>query len=54
MLVLFAMGAGKARIAHANPLRGGLEVVGIGLLAAIAGYLLGSLLPHVLGAPSVT
>ena len=50
--LLFVMGAGKARVAHANILRGGLEVMGIGLLAAITGYLLGSLVPHALGAPS--
>ena len=50
IVLLFVMGAGKATAAHANVLRGSAEVVGIGLLAAVTGYLLGSLLPKILGA----
>jgi VIT1/CCC1 family predicted Fe2+/Mn2+ transporter len=52
ILLLAAMGAAKARVAHGNIVWGAVEVVGIGLLAAAAGYLLGSLLPTVLGTPA--
>jgi VIT1/CCC1 family predicted Fe2+/Mn2+ transporter len=52
IVLLFAMGAGKATVAHGHIIWGALEVVGIGLLAAAAGYLLGSLLPTLLGAPA--
>ena len=50
ILLLFVMGWGKARIAHQNRVVGAVEIVGIGLVAAIAGYLVGTLLPHILGA----
>ncbi|HEV3235261.1 MAG TPA: VIT1/CCC1 transporter family protein [Candidatus Dormibacteraeota bacterium] len=53
IVVLLAMGAGKARVAHASIIRGALEIVGIGLLAAITGYILGSFLPYLLGASAV-
>lgn len=49
VLALFAMGAGKSRLARRNPLRGGLEMAAIGVCAAVVGYLLGNLLPGVLG-----
>lgn len=52
VLVLFAMGVGKARLAQGSRVRGGLEVVGIGLVAAVGAYLIGSLLPLLLGAPA--
>jgi VIT1/CCC1 family predicted Fe2+/Mn2+ transporter len=50
VIALFAMGAGKSLVAKTSALRGGLEVVAIGVLGAIAGYLLGTLLPRLLGA----
>ena len=50
---LGAMGIGKARISHTSVVRGATEVVAVGLLAAVAGYLLGSVAPHLAGAPSV-
>lgn len=49
-LTLFALGAGKARVAHSSMLKGGLEIMGIGILAAVFGFLVGSLLPHLVGA----
>jgi VIT1/CCC1 family predicted Fe2+/Mn2+ transporter len=49
-MTLFVLGAGKARIAHSSMLRGGLEIMGIGILAAVFGFLLGSLFPHLVGA----
>ncbi|MEA2645899.1 MAG: vacuolar iron transporter family protein [Chloroflexota bacterium] len=49
VIALFAMGVGKARLAHSNRLRGGLEVMAIGIVAAAASYLLGSVLPLVAG-----
>ncbi len=49
-LTLFALGAGKARVAHSSMLKGGLEIMGIGILAAVFGFLVGSLLPHLAGA----
>jgi len=50
ILALFAIGIGKASIAHRNYWRAGLEVVAIGLAAAVLTYLLGTLLPRALGA----
>jgi VIT1/CCC1 family predicted Fe2+/Mn2+ transporter len=50
MLSLFVMGAGKARVARSSVVRGGLEIMLIGLAAAIVGYALGSVFPHLVGA----
>ena len=47
---LFIMGAGKARVARSSSLRGGLEVMLIGVAAAVVGYLLGTIFPHLVGA----
>src|ERR1700716_50495 len=47
---LFVLGAGKARVVHSSMIKGGLEVMGIGILAATFGYLLGTLFPHLVGA----
>jgi predicted membrane protein (TIGR00267 family) len=49
ILALAGIGIGKASIAHRNYARSALEVVGIGLAAAILTYLLGTIIPHVLG-----
>jgi VIT1/CCC1 family predicted Fe2+/Mn2+ transporter len=49
LVVLFAIGVGKAIAAESNKLRGGLEIMGVGALAGLAGYILGTLLPHLLG-----
>ncbi len=47
LLMLAGMGVGKARLARVNPVTSALEVVVIGSVAAIASYLLGTLLPHI-------
>jgi VIT1/CCC1 family predicted Fe2+/Mn2+ transporter len=52
-LVLFGIGVGKALIAQRNPLTSGLEVTAIGALSGGAGYLLGTVIPSLLGAPPV-
>ncbi len=43
-LVLFAGGFVKAKLTTGNALRSGLEIVIVGMVAAIAGYLIGSFL----------
>jgi VIT1/CCC1 family predicted Fe2+/Mn2+ transporter len=43
-LVLFAIGAYKARVTVGKPMRSGLEMAIIGTLSALAGYLVGILL----------
>jgi VIT1/CCC1 family predicted Fe2+/Mn2+ transporter len=49
VVTLFILGAGKARVAHSSMLRGGLEIMGIGVLAASFGFLLGTIFPHLAG-----
>ncbi|MBI4328263.1 MAG: VIT1/CCC1 transporter family protein [Chloroflexi bacterium] len=48
---LFAMGVGKARFTHRNPVLSGVEVLLVGTLAAGVGYFLGTLVPGLFGAP---
>jgi predicted membrane protein (TIGR00267 family) len=48
LAALCALGLGKARLAKINVWTSALEVVAVGSLAALIGYLLGSLLPHLL------
>ncbi|MGB9577356.1 MAG: VIT1/CCC1 transporter family protein, partial [Candidatus Norongarragalinales archaeon] len=43
VVVLFGAGATKAALTVGKPLRSGLEMAGIGVAAAVAGYLVGSL-----------
>lgn len=40
---LFALGAGKTHWTRLSPLRGGLEIMGIGLISAAIGYVIGKL-----------
>lgn len=51
--VLFGIGVVKTRWTHGNWLWSGLEILAIGALAGIVGYLFGTVLPAVLGAPAV-
>jgi vacuolar iron transporter family protein len=49
--VLFAIGVVKTRWTHGSRLWSGLEILVIGALAGIVGYLIGTVLPSFLGAP---
>jgi VIT1/CCC1 family predicted Fe2+/Mn2+ transporter len=49
VVVVFVIGAVKTRWTKRNPVRSGLEVVGLAAFAGIAGYLFGSALPSWLG-----
>ena len=49
--VLFAIGVVKSRWTRRHPLRSGLEILIVGALAGIIGYLFGGVLPTMLGAP---
>ena len=51
--VLFAIGVVKTRWTHRGPISSGLEILAIGALAGVLGYLLGTVLPALLGAPAV-
>ncbi len=44
-VALFAMGAGKTALTKRNPMLSGFEVFAIGLVTAIAGYFLGTVIP---------
>ena len=52
--VLFAIGVTKTRWTLGNPLLSGLEILLVGTIAGVVGYLLGSVLPTMLGAPAST
>ena len=47
-VVLMIMGVIKGRLARMSLVRSAAEVVGVGLASAAGGYLLGTLLPHIL------
>ncbi len=49
ILALFAIGLGKAQVTSRGYWRSGLEVVSIGLAAAVATYALGTFLPRLFG-----
>jgi VIT1/CCC1 family predicted Fe2+/Mn2+ transporter len=51
--VLFAIGVVKTRWTHRSSISSGIEILAIGALAGIVGYLLGTVLPTLLGAPAV-
>jgi VIT1/CCC1 family predicted Fe2+/Mn2+ transporter len=51
--VLFAIGVVKTRWTHRSALWSGIEILAIGALAGIIGYLFGTVLPAMLGAPAV-
>ena len=48
-LVLFGIGAAKARWTHRHWLSSGLEIVALAAFAGVAGYLFGTVLPTLLG-----
>lgn len=49
LATLFAMGLIKAKLAQLNLFKSGLQVLAIGSLSGIGGFLVGSLLPKLLG-----
>ncbi len=48
-VVLVGVGVGKAAVIGQRLAKGGAQVLGVGTAAALAGYVLGVLLPHVFG-----
>ena len=48
-VVMFALGVAKSRVTGRNPIRSGLEIVGLVLAASVGGWIFGSLLPAALG-----
>ena len=51
--VLFGIGVTKSRWTRRGALRSGLEILVIGALAGVIGYLFGNILPPLLGAPAL-
>jgi VIT1/CCC1 family predicted Fe2+/Mn2+ transporter len=51
--ILFLIGVVKTRWTDGNPILAGLEILAVGALAGIVGNFFGSVLPALLGAPSV-
>jgi vacuolar iron transporter family protein len=51
-IVLFGIGVAKARWTQRGWLRSGIEILLLGAFAGISGYLFGTLLPHLIGAPA--
>ncbi|MBI2885686.1 MAG: VIT1/CCC1 transporter family protein [Chloroflexi bacterium] len=49
LFVLFLVGVGKGMVLHRPSLRSGLEVVAVGTASAALGYVIGSMLPSLLG-----
>jgi vacuolar iron transporter family protein len=53
LAVLFGIGVVKSRWTHRSWLSSGLEILAIGAIAGVAGYVFGSVLPNLLGAPEL-
>jgi VIT1/CCC1 family predicted Fe2+/Mn2+ transporter len=53
-LVLFAIGVVKSRWSHRSAVSSGLEVLALGAVAGIAGYLFGTVLPQLLGVAGIS
>lgn len=52
LVATFAIGAAKSRWTLRSPVASGLEVVALAAFAGVAGYVFGSILPHLLGGPA--
>jgi VIT1/CCC1 family predicted Fe2+/Mn2+ transporter len=50
--VLFAIGVAKTRWTGGSPILSGIEILLVGALAGVVGYLFGNVLPQLLGAPT--
>ena len=53
-MVLFGIGVVKSRWTHRSALSSGLEVLTLAAIAGIAGYLVGTILPQLLGVAGIT
>ena len=53
LVTLFLVGVAKGSFLQRQPLRSGLEVVAVGTISALVGYLIGAVLPGLLGVESV-
>ncbi|MBI3318897.1 MAG: VIT1/CCC1 transporter family protein [Candidatus Omnitrophica bacterium] len=51
MGILFLLGAGKTALTRTPPLKSGLESMGIGLIAALVGYGIGTISGYMIGPP---
>jgi len=51
-VAMFILGVVKGRVVGANPIVSGLEIVALVALASLGGYVVGTLLPRALGAPT--
>ena len=49
LLALFSIGILKAKVAQLSLLKNGLQVLAIGILSGVGGYIMGTFLPHLLG-----
>jgi len=54
VIVMFAIGVVKSRWTKRNPIASGAEIVALAAFAGVVGYLFGSVLPGLLGAPPAT
>jgi VIT1/CCC1 family predicted Fe2+/Mn2+ transporter len=52
-MVLFGIGVVKSRWTHRSALSSGLEVLTLAAIAGIAGYLVGTILPQLLGVAGI-
>jgi VIT1/CCC1 family predicted Fe2+/Mn2+ transporter len=48
-VAVFVLGVVKSRFTQRNPIRSGLEIVALVAAASVGGFIVGTLLPHVLG-----
>ncbi len=53
-VVMFGLGIVKSRFTQQEPIRSGLEIVGLVAGASLGGYIVGTLLPHALGFAGLT
>jgi vacuolar iron transporter family protein len=52
-VVLFGIGVVKSRLTKRSPIAAGAEVLALGALAGIVGYLFGTILPQLLGVAGI-
>ena len=52
-MVLFGIGVVKSRLTKRSPIAAGAEVLALGAMAGIVGYLFGTILPQLLGVAGI-